>query len=142
MKRHFHTNSIAIPILSAIIFAICIRLFVLDFVQINGDSMRPYLKHGDMHFVFKAAYGLKNPFTNTYFLRWGTVKTGDIVLFIAPDGRLAVKRVQGTETDQNPEYSPVPPGYVIVLGDYPAASWDSRAYGPVSIEILLGKVAE
>lgn len=82
---------------------------------VDGDSMLPTLKSGDAVLVDKKA----------------KVKVGDLVLAEHPY-KSSVKLVKRV-TDIAPD------GYVI-SGDNPAESTDSRAFGAVSIESILGRV--
>ena len=84
-------------------------------VRVEGPSMLPTLSDGDRLLV----------------ARTGHVRPGDVVALRLPGGvhRVLVKRVQGL----------VPDG-VLVLGDNPAASTDSRDFGPVPPAAVLGRV--
>ncbi|GAB4454344.1 MAG: hypothetical protein Kow0031_36400 [Anaerolineae bacterium] len=88
--------------------------------KINGNSMRPLLQPGDVVLYDPAAYRTASP------------RPGDIVLARHPlqSGLVLVKRVESEA-----------PGVGYVLkGDNPAESSDSRAFGAVRAELLLGKV--
>ncbi len=63
--------------------------------------------------------------------RWLGVRPGDVVAIVDPRdaSRTLVKRVAG-----------VGPGGVEVVGDRPQASTDSRAFGPVPLRALRGRV--
>jgi nickel-type superoxide dismutase maturation protease len=84
-------------------------------VEVAGDSMRPTLEPGDRLVV----------------LRGGPVRVGALVAVADPrqPARTMVKRV-----------SAVRPDGVTVLGDNPAASTDSRAFGAVPHDALRGRV--
>lgn len=85
----------------------------------------------------------------------GAPKKGDIVVIRgeAP-GEYLVKRVYATEGEEvdyayqpeNYDFSQgkyvVPEGYVYVLGDNLSMSEDSREFGPVPMQRILGKVVE
>jgi phage repressor protein C with HTH and peptisase S24 domain len=64
--------------------------------------------------------------------QWARFKPGDIVVVREPDRLLTfgVKRVARLE----------PNGEVVVHGDNPNVSRDSRAYGPVARRLILGRV--
>ena len=87
--------------------------------RVEGDSMTPALRDGERVFVSRASYWFRAP------------REGDIVVLRDPrePSRVLVKRVAGREGD----------GWV-VLGDNPAASTDSRHFGPVGREQIIGKV--
>ena len=52
--------------------------------------------------------------------------------------RLLVKRVAALPGERSPEGSIVPRGRVYLVGDDPATSRDSRAFGTVALDGLLG----
>ncbi len=64
--------------------------------------------------------------------QWARPKPGDIVVLREPDAQLtfAVKRVASLE----------PNGDVIVSGDNPNVSRDSREFGPVPRQLIVGRV--
>lgn len=84
-------------------------------VEVTGASMQPALEPGDRVLVVRA----------------GRLRTGDIVAF--PDPRLPqrtmVKRVAAAAGDG-----------VVVLGDNPDASTDSRHFGPIRNESIVGRL--
>ena len=81
--------------------------------------MRPTLEPGDWLLVDPDAYRRRRP------------RAGDLV--VAPDprqsDRLLVKRVAAFEADDR----------LILAGDAPDASTDSRAFGAVALETVLGR---
>ncbi|MDQ6910105.1 MAG: nickel-type superoxide dismutase maturation protease [Actinomycetota bacterium] len=83
-------------------------------VEVIGDSMRPALEPGDRLLV----------------LRTARVRTGDMVAVVDPrePDRLVIKRV-----------ATFSPSEITVLGDNPAASTDSRVFGPVRRDALRGR---
>jgi nickel-type superoxide dismutase maturation protease len=88
-------------------------------VGISGPSMLPGLKPGDEILVDTRAYRQKLP------------QIGDIVMVLRPDrpSVTMIKRIQTVEAD----------GRLFLAGDNPAASTDSRFFGPVSLQNILGK---
>ena len=85
-------------------------------VEVEGDSMRPALEPGDRLLVVAGRRGLR---------------PGDVVAVRdprAPAVRTMVKRV-----------SAVGPDGVSVLGDSPEASTDSRTFGPVPGDLVVGR---
>jgi len=120
------------------------RFFVVDAVIVQGRSMLPSLGPGDIVFIFKAAYGLRNPFGG-YLLQWGRPASRDIVAAVKPtDHKVIIKRVwieagavmdssaAGGPGGQQEEY--------FLLGDNKYESVDSREFGPVPMNNILGKV--
>lgn len=84
--------------------------------RITGDSMRPLLEPGDEVLVDSGA----------------VPRPGDIVVARHPFIRnlRVIKRVEAVGED----------GRYLLKGDNPIASDDSRAFGPVSGERILGRV--
>lgn len=84
-------------------------------MEVEGDSMLPALQPGDRLLV----------------LRSFRVQVGDVVAVHDPrvPTRTVVKRVAG-----------VGPNGVTVVGDNAAASTDSRAFGPVPMAAIRGRV--
>lgn len=106
-----------------------LKIFVVDFVIAEGRSMLPTVEPGTVIAVNRVAYGLRNPFGPAYLVRWAFPRTGDVVLFRSPDGRLAIKRC-GSYRDENS---------FMALGDNEAESYDSRSYGPIRVDQVVGK---
>jgi signal peptidase I len=106
------------------------KFFLFDFMIAEGRSMLPEIKPGSVLVISRTAYGFRPPWSDTYLLRWASPKTGEVVVFTTPPGEIAVKRcVQVTEGKN-----------FFALGDNSLESYDSRSYGPVSIDRIIGKV--
>jgi signal peptidase I len=122
---------------SAVLFRCC----VADLGRVDGGSMRPTLSDGDRILTNKLAYGLRLPFTHTWVLLWSGPRKGDVVVLSSPvDGRRLVKRVAGVPGDLlGPDGQTVPAGHYFVRGDAPE-SLDSRTFGCVPRERILGRV--
>jgi nickel-type superoxide dismutase maturation protease len=90
--------------------------FPLGVAVVSGASMQPHLYAGDC----------------VLLRRGGRARVGDVVLLRRPDRRelLVVKRVTGLVAD----------GRLWVEGDNPAASDDSRLFGPVGAAAIEGRV--
>lgn len=102
--------------------------------------MLPGLKESDLVFVFKAAYGLKNPWGG-YFLRWSEPQEKQIVAAVRPDSAAvfikrvdSVVRIEGWGSFDGAEKA------YILLGDNKYESIDSREFGPVPMNNILGRV--
>jgi nickel-type superoxide dismutase maturation protease len=94
--------------------AVVVGLGVVRRVEVTGASMRPTLEPGDRLLV----------------LAWRRIRAGDLVALADPrePARTLVKRV-GRVDDAS----------LTVLGDDPAASTDSRSFGPVPRRTVLGR---
>lgn len=106
-------------------------------VTVHGDSMTPTLRHGQRVLVRRTA----------------ALGRGDLVVFRRPrDPTRAwmIKRVAAAPGDPVPRTEVpnlwgraealVPTGRIVVLGDNPAVSYDSRQFGYVPVEAVLGVV--
>ncbi len=84
-------------------------------MEVVGDSMRPTLEPGD----------------RLVLSRLRRARPGDLVAVADPrqPERLVVKRLVE-----------VSPAGLTVLGDNPAASTDSRTFGPVAVDAVRGRV--
>jgi nickel-type superoxide dismutase maturation protease len=94
----------------------------LDVVEVKGLSMMPALQPGDRLVVEALTYRSRRP------------RVGDVVL--APDprepSRELLKRVAAVD---------LAAGSVVLAGDTPEASTDSRTFGPVPIATIRWRVA-
>jgi signal peptidase I len=140
-------------VIPAVVIALFINLFLAQATQVLGQSMEPTLHSSQRVVIEKISYRFHGP------------RRGDVVVIDSPDqNEMLIKRVVGLpgETiavkngsvyvDGEPlkedwpvnrgggNYAPrtVPPLHVFVLGDNRAASNDSRSFGPVPIEHIVG----
>jgi signal peptidase I len=109
---------------------LALKFCLFDIMLSEGRSMLPVIPPGALLFVNRAAYGFRLPWSQYYSIRWGFPKKGDVVIFASPEGKLAVKRVGGIEQG----------GFILLLGDNQEESYDSRAYGALPIDSIVGKV--
>ncbi|GMO19579.1 MAG: S26 family signal peptidase [Spirochaetaceae bacterium] len=117
-------------ILLAFCFAVFLKCFCFDFIMTEGDSMLPAVSNGSLLFVNRLAFGFRPPFSKRYLARWAQPKSGDLIVFWTPFGEVAVKRCAAVLND----------GSFFALGDNAPASFDSRSYGYVNIDNIIGKV--
>jgi signal peptidase I len=117
-------------VLFAFLAALIMKVFLFDFVIADGRSMVPAIRPGTVLIVNRLAYGIRFPWTRKYLFRWSLPKAGDIVIFLTPQGQIAVKRC-GTVTGKEDFFA---------LGDNSLESYDSRSYGPVPADSVMGKV--
>ncbi|MGB4585657.1 MAG: S26 family signal peptidase [Rectinemataceae bacterium] len=139
-----HTENIGLIFVFVIAALFLGRLFVVDMVIVQGRSMLPSFGPGDIVFIFKAAYGLRNPFGGYLFL-WGRPEVRDIVAAIKPDdSKVIIKRLWIDEGGTGAGSVTGGPGRrqgeYFLLGDNKYESVDSREFGPVPMNNILGKV--
>jgi len=117
------------PVLFAVVTALIMKLFIFDFIIAQGHSMEPAIQNGAVLIISRLRYGIRLPWRQNYLVRWAQPKTGEVVVFYTPAGELAVKRCVVINA-QN----------FFAEGDNSLTSYDSRSYGPVSIDNIIGKV--
>ena len=136
---------------------LAVRAFAAEPFVIPSQSMAPTLRPGDQVLVDKLAY------------RFGEPRRDDLVAFDDNVGDVQLKRIVGLPGDRvelrdgvltvngrarheryvdlervdSVWFGPVtvPAGTVFVLGDNRGESFDSRDYGPVARDALIGRVA-
>ncbi|MFE5998796.1 S26 family signal peptidase [Streptomyces sp. NPDC056454] len=115
-------------------------------VTIQGLSMLPTYKPGDRVLVRRGGRPgrgqiivVERPERSNDF-RGGQAAEFEILLSGAASPKWLIKRVAGVPGDHVPEGGIVPPGKLILLGDNPAVSLDSRQLGFFSSERVLGTV--
>jgi signal peptidase I len=147
-------REVAETVIPAVVIALVINLFLAQATQVLGQSMEPNLHSAQRVVVEKVTYRV-----------FHGPRRGDIVVIQLPTQKdMLIKRVvglpgetievrggevyvEGERLDEpwaiNPgggSYGPqtVPPLHVFVLGDNRGASNDSRSFGSVSIEHIVG----
>ena len=126
----------------ACIAALLMKFLLFDFMITEGLSMMPAIKPGTILIVVRTAYGFRLPWAQGalahgalapgawYLLRWSKPKAGDVVVFVTPQGAVAVKRCSALVGEDA----------FFALGDNSRESYDSRVYGPVPVDHIIGKV--
>jgi len=117
-------------VLLAAAVALVLKLFVFDFIIAQGHSMEPAIQNGAVLVISRLRYGVRLPLKRQYLFRWAQPKPGEVVVFYTPEGELAVKRCSAL----------IGQGGFFAEGDNSPTSYDSRAYGPVPIDNIIGKV--
>jgi signal peptidase I len=117
-------------VLGAFALAVIMKLFLFDLVIAEGISMVPAIRPGTVLVVSRLVYGLRLPLQRGYLLRWGMPKEGEVVVFYTPQREVAVKRCVALLGN----------GDFMALGDNSLQSYDSRSYGPVPADNIIGKV--
>ena len=114
----------------AVLVALVLKFFVFDFIIAQGQSMEPAIVNGNILVINRLRYGFKLPWRETYLVRWALPKEGEVVVFYTHTGELAVKRcTELTEYDS-----------FYAEGDNANSSYDSRSYGPIPVDNIIGKV--
>ena len=145
---------VVVPLL---VLAAVLLLTALEPLRVSSQSMRPTLEAGDQVLVDKLS------------VHWRPPAEGELIVFRDPERReLVVKRVVARSgrtvaiedavlvVDGTPQHEPqvdlsridstyfgpvtVPPDAVFVLGDNRSESIDSRTYGAVPLENVVGRV--
>ena len=157
---------IFLAIFLGIAIGIVVKIFVADIIIIEGKSMEPRFHSGQIALVNRLAYGLNLPFSDRLALMWSSPKIGDIVIYMIENAQV-IKRCVATggtaleysyESGYNlhigdrtfpltdgqyhrmKDFSFVPEGTILAIGDNRDVSIDSRTYGFVSVKNILGKV--
>jgi len=148
-------REVAETVIPAVVIALVINLFLAQATQVLGQSMEPNLHTAQRVVVEKITYRFVHG-----------PRRGDIVVIDMPEQtEMLIKRVVGLPGETikvrrgkvyidgklleepwtvNPgggNYGPqtIPPLQVFVLGDNRGASNDSRSFGPVPIEHIVGR---
>lgn len=141
-------------VLPALLIALLINLFLAQATVVEGQSMEPTLHNHERVIVEKISYRLHPP------------RRGDVIVLQSPNGDgLLIKRVVGLPGEEvsvedgqviidgqpleepwsvqvgGADFPPttIPPDHVFVLGDNRPHSNDSRTFGPVSIDRIVGR---
>lgn len=139
LKKKAKITSFGITLLGVLAVAV-FMYFNFTTVVVSGKSMEPTFEDKERVLVTKA-----------YWLV-GKIKKKDIVVVRSEDGSALIKRVYGLPGDKidffnvpedwkliNGEFV-VPEDQIFVIGDNREVSEDSRRFGPVEANRVLGKV--
>jgi len=145
---------------AGVFLSILIMIFVGQSLEITGDSMLYTLRDGERIIVEKVTYKSGAPKrndiiifrsfqNNQVFLIKRVIAIPGDTLQLSPNGTVNVYSSLGTlETNGSAqdigtleEYSttPIPEGYIAVMGDNRDESYDSRIFGLVPLEKVVGK---
>jgi signal peptidase I len=164
IKRFLHfTREILETIVPAVLIALLINLFLAQATRVYGQSMEPNLHTDQRLIVEKLTY---NRYLRHYLGLEGPER-GDVVVVSLSDqaGELLIKRVIGLPGDTveirdnqvyvnnlplnepylsditSGRFGPitVPPLHIFVLGDNRGYSNDSRSFGSIPLEHVIGR---
>ncbi len=163
-QRSAKTEKTVSPVSTVLLLALLLavgRLFILDVVRGEGHSMEPTLRSSQMLQINRLSYGIILPFSDRYLLMWNRPNIGDVVVLRNRiNGRTLIKRCFAREGDPITyrdgclyigsqiietfpiylsEFRAVPKGHIMVLGDNRSFSVDSRAFGFVDVERVMGR---
>jgi signal peptidase I len=142
-------------VLPALVIVLVVNIFLAQATRVEGQSMEPTLHNNERLIIEKVTYHFQAP------------QRGDIVVLRRPqkqsdplikrvvglpgetveirDGRVRINGEALDETYLNQATWPnmssklIPEGQIFVLGDNRGASNDSRAFGMIPIEDIIGK---
>jgi signal peptidase I len=154
-------------ILMAVFLAFFVRTFFVQAFKIPSESMEDTLLVGDFLFANKFVYGAKLPLIDARLPAVRDPRPGDIIIFkypgdhhtdyikrcVAVEGQTVELRGRKLYVDgelQDEEYAKyyhgsnygpftVPKGYIFMMGDNRDNSADSRVWGPLDKNLILGK---
>ncbi|MEI8093194.1 MAG: signal peptidase I [Spirochaetales bacterium] len=161
MKKQGRVYLLIFPVCAVLIVAV--QSLLVTFVQVKGNSMVPTYHDGQVLLVNRAAFGIRWPIIGDSALFWNPPRDGDVVVLRRPDtSRLVVKRVVATggqelsvnshqlqtasrlvSLSEAQEYwlssvRKVPAESLLVVGDNAVDSEDSRDWGFVPLDNIIG----
>ena len=126
-------DSLMITILAIVVVAFLVRFFILDAAIVEGKSMLPYYRNGEVVLIMKAAYGIRG-LEGNYWMRWKLPAAGEVVVALSPTSHeIIIKRI-GEVRKQGEEFA------YFLIGYNPIESIDSRDFGLVQFDSIIGKV--
>jgi signal peptidase I len=141
VKKSFYFSYV----MSAFLFALILRTFIIGIYKIPSSSMEPTFLPGDFILASQISYGLHLPWSEDVWFPTKP-KRGDLIIFNYKNkaSTTFIKRVTAIEGDQvkqsDGKMLTVPPNEVFVLNDNPEINDDSRTQGFVSILDVEGQV--
>ncbi len=131
-------------------------MFVVQPVRFEGTSMMPTYKDGDRLVVEKLSTGVERGDVVVFHYPRDPKKSFVKRVIGLPGERIEIRdgvvRIDGVAIDEpyvSPQFSSapsrpisetIPEGHVFVIGDNRDHSNDSRAWGPLPVELIYGKV--
>lgn len=152
MRVLWNVVSTVVP---AVFIALLVNVFVAQAMVVQGPSMQPNLYYDQRVMVEKVTYrfirgprrgdvvivevpGEEEPLIKRVVALAGeTVEVRDGQVFI--DGQLLDEPWTIQQGGANHPATLVPPLHIFILGDNRGSSRDSRSFGPVSVDQLIGR---
>lgn len=126
-RKEWRTRVLIVLLITCLII---VKFFIVDCIRVKGNSMAPTYQDGQFTIVAKCAYWFDEP------------QNGDVVILRHGSDNY-IKRVTACPGEWPADSAPdseLPAGYYFVEGDNRSVSIDSRSFGPVSREVIIGKV--
>lgn len=145
----------------AVILALIVRNYVLAFYVVDGNSMLPTLENGQMVAVNKLVYRMNSPrhgdvvvflkegvpgsIRDRIFIKRVIALPGDTVEIqdgkVILNGKPLEEDYIEVEADRGLAPQVIQEETLFVMGDnrHPRASWDSREFGPIPMDTVLGR---
>ncbi|WKC85197.1 signal peptidase I [Borreliella lusitaniae] len=158
-----HKYKLASIVAAALFLIILIKLF-LSFYMVKGESMTPTIFDKNWIVSHKFAYGLRLENRQKYLLLWKNPKKNEMVLIEDPmTKKIAIKKIfaipgeQFKQIEKNKicihdlnfkidenilkkDSKKIPNNHYLVVGENKKTSLDSRDYGFIKIDNILGKI--
>lgn len=159
-------KTVFLCIAGGIVIGLVLKFFVFDILHVQGKSMEPTLHDGRSVFVNKLAYGLVKPFSDNLLTEWAQPQSNDVVIYLY-NNKIVVKRcvaIGGMPLEYSTDSgytllvgekqipltdlqyhrmkgsTVVPEHMILAVGDNYTQSIDSRTYGFISVDNVIGKV--
>jgi len=126
-------DSVMITILVVIFMAFLVRFFLLDAAVVEGKSMLPHYRNGQVVLILKAAYGIRG-LNGNYWMQWRQPTTGEVVAAISPVSHEIILKEIGEVRREGKELA------YFLIGYNPIESIDSRDFGLIRFDSIIGKV--
>lgn len=149
-----------VSLVIGLLFLLILKFFVWDFAQVLTDSMNPTFHRGDYVLIDKFSYLFNKPKRgdivffkkkfkeNQFFIQRIVAIEGDQIevknnIFYV-NGKIVKKRKISLKEEKyytmSLDKKKLPLGRYFLLGDYSTFSYDSRFFGDVGVERIIGKV--
>ncbi|WP_024655534.1 signal peptidase I [Borrelia hispanica] len=158
-------KQVLMPVALAFILLITIIKMSLSFHLVKGSSMLPTILDQNWIINHKLAYGIRIKNKETYVVLWSKPKKNETVLIKDPiTKKISVKKIFAIPGEkfiklqqniisihnlnfninkehlQKLESIYIPKDYYLVIGDNKKVSLDSREYGFININDIIGKI--